>query len=266
MKTQHNPWVRFIEIARHFILVGAPLVVFSILTVFGATNVRAGAQVDYVLTAPIDPVKPGHVAEFDLTVRNLDTVPQGAVVHFTVPDFTTYFGDVAQTPESYSFGSITTGASKTVKLLFSVLGGNMAPPDGTPIPLTVTDQNRGITIGPRTIFVMATPALNVQLSTEQGTVAPGGLFTYTITCSNALDNSARNGVMLSVPLPSGATFNSADGGGSFNNSVVSWDLQTLGVNADRQLHVSFQASATADTPLGSVDATLTDGVEQAPDK
>ena len=138
----------------------------------------------------------------------------------------------------------------------------MAPPDGTPIPLTLMDQIHGITTPTRTIFVMATPALNVQLSTEQGTVIPGGLFTYTITSSN-VSTAARNNVTLSVPLPAGATFISADGPSGFSNNVVTWDLQSLGANANRQVHVTFQASATANTPLGSVDATLTDGVEQA---
>ena len=42
------------------------------------------------------------------------------------------------------------------------------------------------------------------------------------------------------------------------DGVVNWTLGTLTAGDDTQLHVTFQASATPDTPLGPVNATLTD--------
>ena len=101
------------------------------------------------------------------------------------------------------------------------------------------------------------PLLNLQLSTEQGTVAPGGDFTYALTCAN-ISATARTGVTLSAPVPAGASFVSADGGGQLIDGVVNWTLGTLAAGADTQLHATFRASTIDFTPLGPVNATLTD--------
>ena len=175
--------------------------------------------------------------------------------HFTVPEFTTYNGDPPGTPEHVSVSNLPPGASFTFRLLFNVDGGNIAPPDGTPIELTLTDQDRGVSVS-RSAVVQRTPPLNLQLSTEQGTVAPGENFTYTLTCAN-ISAAARNGVTLSASVPVGATFVSADGGGTLNGGTVTWNLGTLPVGANRQLHVTFQA--TVNTSLAEVNATLSDG-------
>ena len=165
---------------------------------------NAAVDIDYVLTAPIDPVKPGHVLEFDVTVRNLSASSQTVTVSFTVPDFTTYNGIPAGMAASYSFFTVLAGTTETAKLLLVVSGGNQTPPDGTVITLMLTDEARGISFS-RDVVVESAPALNLQLSTEQGTVAPGGNFTYTLTASN-ISGASRAGVELSVPVPAGATF------------------------------------------------------------
>jgi conserved repeat domain len=104
--------------------------------------------------------------------------------------------------------------------------------------------------------VRTVPPLNLQLSTQQGTVDPGGNFTYTLTCAN-ISATARNGVTLRASVPAGASFVSADGGGRLIGGVVNWTLGTLTAGDDSQVHVTFQAGAP-DTPLGPVNATLTD--------
>jgi uncharacterized repeat protein (TIGR01451 family) len=214
-------------------------------------------EIDYVLTTQNDPVKPGHVLEFDATVRNLSGSNQYVRLDFTIPEFTTYNGQPPGTPNFVSVTNLLPGASHTFRLLFIVDGGNTAPPDGTPIELRLTDKARGVMVPPRSAVVQRTPPLNLQLSTEQGTVAPGENFTYTLTCSN-ISGAPRNGVTLSASVPEGATFVSADGGGTLNGGMVNWTLGTLAVGANRQLHVTFQASATPNTPLGPVEATLAD--------
>ena len=221
-----------------------------------AAQAYADPTIDYVLTTQNDPVKPGHVLEFEATVRNLDTSNQYVRLDFTVPQFTTYG---AYPPGSSLFVSanVLAGTSYTFRLLFDVAGGNTAPPDGTPITLMLTDNARGVMLPPRSAVVRRTPPLNLQLSTEQGTVSPGENFTYTLTCAN-ISTAPRNGVTLRASVPEGATFVSADGGGQLNGGMVTWSLGTLPVKANRQLHVTFHASATVNTSLGPVNATLTD--------
>ena len=175
---------------------------------------------------------------------------------FTVPTHTTYG---YQPPESHQnvAAHVLAGASYTFRLLFNVAGGNTAPPDGTQITLRLADNARGVTLRPLSAVVRRTPPLNLQLSTEQGTVAPGDTFTYTLTCAN-ISTAPRNGVTLRASVPEGATFISADGGGRLIGGVVNWTLGTLTAGDDRQLHATFRASATDNTPLGPVKATLTD--------
>jgi uncharacterized repeat protein (TIGR01451 family) len=218
--------------------------------------IYAAPAIDYVVTAPTDPVKPGQVLEFDVMVRNLSASSQTVTVNFTVPEFTTYDGSPAGTARGYSFFTVLAGTSETVKLLFVVSGANLAPPDGTTINLVVTDIERAGSVS-RAVVVRAAPALNLQLSTEQGTVAPGGNFTYTLTASN-ISGASHAGVESSVPVPAGATFVSADSGGALNAGVVSWNFGTLAAGAIKQVQVTFKASAAVESPLGPVDATVTD--------
>src|SRR2546423_7654259 len=86
-----------------------------------AAQVYADPTIDYVLTTQNDPVKPGHVLEFEATVRNLNTSNEHVRLDFTVPDFTTYG---AYPPGSSLFVSanVLAGASYTFRLLFNVAG------------------------------------------------------------------------------------------------------------------------------------------------
>ena len=207
----------------------------------------------YVLTATPDPVAPGHVLEFDATVTNLTAGSQSVVLYFTVPEYTTYGGLGAGNAAGYNFGSIPAGQSKTAKLRFAVVGSGNIPPDGTTITLNAVDISRGASIS-RSAVVRATPALTLQLSTEQGTVAPGGNFTYTLATANVSSLSV-SGTTLTATVPAGATFVSADGGGVFNGAVVTWNLGTLPRGANVQVHATFRASSP---PLGPLDAAVSD--------
>ncbi len=56
--------------------------------------VYAAPQIEYTITTPNPVVEPGHVAEFDATVRNLSgSQPKCDPLDFTVPEFTTYNGN-----------------------------------------------------------------------------------------------------------------------------------------------------------------------------
>jgi uncharacterized repeat protein (TIGR01451 family) len=231
------------------------LIILSAALLQAAQAYAGNPEIDYVLTTQNDPIKPGHVLEFDATVRNLSGSSQNVYLYFTVPEFTTYRGDPPGRNEHVNVVNLPTGASYTFQLLFNVAGGNTAPPDGTTIGLNLIDTGRGGSVS-RGVVVRAMPPLNLQLSTQQRTVAPGGNFTYTLTCAN-ISATARNGVTLTALVPSGASFVSADGGGQLIDGVVIWTLGTFTAGDDTQLHVTFQAGAP-DTALGPVNATLSD--------
>jgi hypothetical protein len=156
----------------------------------------------------------------------------------------------------FDFGTVAPGASETAKLRFGVVGSGSIPPDGTSITLNTVDLARGASVS-RTAVVQSAPALNLQLSSQQGTVAPGGNFTYTLATANVSGNSLRRTV-LAAAVPAGSSFISADHGGQLSNGVVAWNLGTLGANTNVQVHATFQASSTPNTPLGAFDAVVSD--------
>src|SRR5208282_5815884 len=90
--------------------------------------------------------------------------------------------------------------------------------------------------------------------------APGGSFTTTLTYSN-YSASTLSGLQLSAPVPAGASFVSADGGGVLGaDGVVRWSLGPLAAGATDMVHLSLQAAAITPATAGLVvvDATLND--------
>jgi uncharacterized repeat protein (TIGR01451 family) len=218
--------------------------------------VYSAPSFQYILTAIPDPVVPGHVLEYDATVTNLSAGTQSVRLDFTVPQYATYGGLVGGDATFFDFGTVAPAASETAKLRFGVVGSGSVPPDGTSITLKAIDLARGASVS-RTAVVQAAPPLNLQLSTQQGTVAPGGNFTYTLAAANVSGSSLRR-TILSAAVPAGSSFISADHGGQLTDGVVSWNLRTLGANTNAQVHVTFQASSMPNTPLGPLDAVVSD--------
>jgi len=257
MKTKNNS-LQFRKVVGRFLFLALPLATFAIQILFAAANARAGggAQVDYVLTTPSDPVKPGEVAEFDITLRNLTNVQQNVTLSYTVPAFVTHNGNPTGTPQTTGTFFIPAGETQSGKLIFNIPGGNQSPPNGSVINLVLTDQARATQFS-RSTVVHATPPLNLQLSCGQGIVAPGQNFTYTAAVAN-IGSAVLGNVQLSMPVPAGATFISADGGGTLDTNTVTWNIGTLVAGGNQQVHVTFQASGVANTPLAAVTGTVTD--------
>ncbi|MBI9077472.1 MAG: DUF11 domain-containing protein [Desulfatibacillum sp.] len=75
-------------------------------------------------------------------------------------------------------------------------------------------------------------------------VIAGGELAYTIVVEN---NGAvtLNDILVTDPLPSGASFVSADNQGTLSNSLVSWQVTTLAPGQSKELHLTLGADAIA---------------------
>ena len=113
---------------------------------FGAPRVYATTDISYTLTTQNDPIKPGHVLEFDAAVRNLSASTQSVTFNFTVPQFTTYGFDGGGTAEGWTFSNVAAGETRTAQLLFQVVNSGSVPPNGTSITLDTVDQGRGASV------------------------------------------------------------------------------------------------------------------------
>ncbi len=215
----------------------------------------------YALTTASDPVGPGQVAEFTVTVTNLSTIMQNVKLSYAVPDFTTgSSGHPAGSTFNLTFNNVAAGASRSGVVNFTVLNGTQAPPDGAIIHLTMTDVARAASIS-RDVVVQSAPAVDLEPSTAQATVAPGGSFAYTFTYHN-FTPGMLSGLQLSVPLPAGATFMSADGTGMPDvDGVVHWALDPLAAGGTG--HVTLNAKAAPNSRAALlVEATVRDAGDQ----
>jgi hypothetical protein len=219
-----------------------------------ANRSYGAGEIDYIITTPYDPVQPGETVEYDITVHNLTTFSQPVKLDWVVPKYLQNGAIGEGDPQSHDFGNLPAGQSVTFQWRISVVDTDSVP-DGAPITLVVDDLARGAE-AQRTIIVRDLPALSVRLSTENASVAPGANFTYTLAAAN-LSGGSLTGAMLSLPVPAGATFVSADNDGKVSGGVVTWDLGTLEAGANQQVHVTFEVGSGS-TALGTLEAMLKD--------
>jgi hypothetical protein len=206
-----------------------------------------------------NPVAPGQTAEFIWTVTNRTNAAQTSRWCYNVPEFTEQGGSPAGTLECSGFFTVPAGGSAPAIINLTVLSGFSAPPNGSLIDLTVFDDNNGASIS-RAVPVESAPEAGLALSIPVGTVAPAEQFTTTITYSN-YSAGTLSGLQLSVPLPAGTSFVSADAGGVLGtDGVVRWAPSPLASGATDQVHLTLQAAAItpASAALVIVDATLDD--------
>jgi uncharacterized repeat protein (TIGR01451 family) len=87
-------------------------------------------------------------------------------------------------------------------------------------------------------------------------VAAGTAFTYTLTYGNTGGTNAT-GVVITAPVPSGATFGSATGGGTLAGSTVTWNIGAL-AKATSGLTVSYTVTASSGGTVTMSGAQITD--------
>jgi hypothetical protein len=159
-------------------------------------------------------------------------------------------------------GYLAAGATQVVSLDFEVLSGTQAPPDGSLITAVVSDRANGGLVS-CSATVRSVPAAVLELSTGQSPVTSGGSFSYTLAYHNGT-TSALSNAELSFPVPAGASFVSADGGGVLGaGEVVRWTLSSVAAGATGEINIKLKAPSTtvAHGPL-VVEAALRNSAGQ----
>jgi hypothetical protein len=222
-----------------------------------ATTVYAAPAFTYTLTTnDDDPIVPGRTATFLLTATNLTNATLSTTLGLRVPDFTFFGGFGPGNVRPVAFSNVPAGGSQSALIALTTTSGGGAPPDGTTIPLMLDDTARAAAVS-RTIVTRAARRAELKLSTAQATVAPGGEVAYTATFHNT-QAATLTALELAIPVPAGASFLTADGGGTLDaDGVVRWSVGPLagGAADSRTIHVTAGAAAAA--PL-LAEATLVD--------
>lgn len=208
----------------------------------------------------------GAVASYDITIQNTSAATAtGVVVTDTLPSGFTYKdttavtgGTVTSSPtlgdQAPAWGTFSIPASGTLQITFRAdiaagVGGQTYSNDlsasssgGTPVgtfdPLLNTAANVTVSLSPGLTDGLSAPA----------TAASGTGFDYTAAYGNQ-GTSAATGTAAVLTLPSGVTFVSATGGGSYaaGSRTVTWSLGSLaaGASGSQTVHV------TVDSPMAN---------------
>lgn len=142
----------------------------------------------------------------------------------------------------WNVGTIGAGNGVTLTLPPQVA---MALPNGTAIVLEAAArdaENRRAAVR-RSLLVRPAPPLELALTEEGEPAAPGGTLTYTLAFGHIATAATAPDTVLSMPVPAGTTFVSADGGTLNEDGVVEWSLGTLqpGDSGERTLKVTVSA-------------------------
>jgi S1-C subfamily serine protease len=215
--------------------------------------------ISYVLTTTTDPVQPGEVAQFTISVHNLTDKSAYLGLAFHVPKFTEYDRLHEGAATGFAGRWVDAGASVSDYVDLKVLGGDRSPPDGSIITMVITDPQRGASVSLSTT-VNAAPVATLDLSTSPGTVAPGEAFSYSLAYYNASKETLA-GAQLSMTVPVGASLVSTDGGGVLGaDHAVHWPLGTVVAGATGQVNLNLKASiAKGNLTALLVQAALRDG-------
>ncbi len=192
------------------------------------------SPVALAVTADHSPAKPGEAVVFTFTVANVSDVAlpgSGVTVNWVVPNYVT--GATAGATVSRPHLEVAAHQSFTFHQAYTVDPASAV--DGSTVALTASALLDNATAASATASASATvataPTLSVAVEDDAaGAAVPGQSITYTVTTTNR-GTVAVAGPVLSVPVPVGTTFVSANAGGVVANGGVQWALGGLAPGA-----------------------------------
>jgi uncharacterized repeat protein (TIGR01451 family) len=239
------------------------------------TRVQADPALALAYAVNADPARPQEALRSTLTVSNRSSATVfGTVLRARMPTagvagiYTSYFTGSATCPGSnyceayelvdWAIGTLAPGDSVTVSMPATVASGfqsgrlivNEAEVRADGVPMMLARH---------TVAADADHALGLALDADRDSARPGERLTYTLSYGNR-STASVSGTTLTLPLPAGATFVSASGGGTQAGGVVSWSLGTLqaGQFARQQVQVQLDGALPSGALL-AVDAAQIGG-------
>jgi len=211
------------------------------------TAVRASQPLGVGLEVNPDPARPGEPMHGRLTVTNRSgSALSNVKALLRMPDTITGFspalfmGGPGTLPGCSGFGTANCDALEaltwTIGTLPAGAGATLSLPpllalgiaDGrlTGWEVIVLADNNTIARASHTLITDNGNSLSVNVDESADSVAPGAALTYDVVYGNRGIGSLTS-TTLTFPIPAGATFVSASGGGSFAAGAVTWNLGTL---------------------------------------
>ena len=233
------------------------LLVCSSSLLFSSTAKAQDGPLELAMTAGPDPAQPGELVTYEVTVANQEEEElSGVTVQNVLPAHMDYFnvegvscpGGRCDSGETLTWevGTLSGGQSRTLTYTARLLDDEYAPPDGTVISssASVVSGSGATASAPSDVRIDATPALTLNLSEDRDPARPGETVTYTLTYGNPSSRDLSD-VRMRAPVPPGASFASASGGGQVSGDAVEWSLGSLegGESAQQTFAVTVGSGA-----------------------
>jgi uncharacterized repeat protein (TIGR01451 family) len=213
----------------------AAILVASLSLLLGGARCAWSQSLHAFITASSEVVSPGEHFVYELTVTNTGASPlTGVSAAVLLPAKITGFNPAGSElycagtcspgeTASWTIGTLAAGQSRT-----TYYGVVVAADASGTMASSITASASGTPNAEASLESTIEPSAVVHLcvAPDPGPAVAGQPFTYTLTYGN-IGPASLSGVILRAPIPEGATFTSASGGGSESGGTVSWSLGTL---------------------------------------
>ncbi|MAR90037.1 MAG: hypothetical protein CML06_04030 [Pseudomonadales bacterium] len=228
----------------------------------------ANAALELSLSANPSPAEPGETINLSLTVSNTDSFERSGVqIQMEYPlglnnlreaaisgpgdcINTVSSGNLCEATETlvWSLGPIAAGRSRTVDLPPQV-AASVTPGTEIIFNAEATDNSSDVASASDSVLVVGDRQLELSIQpVNQHPVSPGTEAIYQLNWGYSATSSAANNVNLSLPIPQGLSFVSADNGGTLVGNEVQWPLGTLVPGQVGEARVVLQTAGNL--PLG----------------
>jgi len=241
------------------------------------TQVSIGSpQLTVTKSVSASSIAPGDTLIYTIGYANTSTVDvTGVTLSDPLPDGVTYDSNTGggtyasgSRTVTWVIGNLAAGESGSVTVTVTVDDPFPASAD---IPLentaSLSSNESGPTTASTSVYVTAPrPILAVQKSTSPSTVSENTDVTFTISYSNTGTATATS-LTLTDPVPSGLTFVSATGGGTYSGGTVTWNLSDLAPNTSGSVTVTLHVPTgyTGANPVVNTVSLSADGVSPVTD-
>ena len=254
----------------------------AILCVMPFATAVADLEVEITSEAS-DPIAESQALTFVITVSNTGLVPIENVVisvptpeFMTVADAETSSGNAcvllsncyADEPLAWDLGALEPGGVRSVFFSDGAISSNAVEGSLITAVATVTGDGVPSVQASRSVTITETlPSVQLAMSADRGTVAPGSLVTFRLRYSNLALNI--NGDELAATVPPGTSFVSANGGGTLVGDQVRWQIGAAAFSSGSREFTVLVEGDFADGALLRSDAefsnTLNGAVARAND-
>ena len=228
---------------------------------YATTSATPVSQANLITILSVDNATPNEGDDITYQIRVTNNGPSDAtnvkITSATIPTGITYksddgSGDYIHGTGVWTIGNLAKGSSITLHIIGTVNTGQSGNSINATIVRTLTETDPTATGDNLSVGITVNQAaLTTTIAVDNATPNEGSTIKYTINIANGGPNSVT-GIALTSILPSGVTYVSDNGAGTYNSATGIWNPTTLANGANTSLEITGTVnSGTAGTTISN---------------